>query len=165
LKRLISVPFAGLQFFVIDFHGEAWASVDLLSDALSLDREKTHLATQNELNFGSTMIRMPGVDVLIDLLCIPVRKLYGWLIRFSKSNILSGLDDALHRSWLSIKEPRLPLDGRVVLTLSAGQVKLAQHIPDDWLIAPLDGFHEIASRAGFVITHQNIHKLLYANKI
>ena len=164
-KFLVSIAFKGYTFFVVDHQGEAWAPIKPMSIALQLDDAVVQKKTTKESCFGSKMITIPGVDKISEVRCVPVRKIFGWLMYFSEGDFLSGLDDALHASWLSLPNKNRPaIDGRVVLKITAGQVEFAQPIPDDWLVAPLDGFHELSNKAGFRVTHENLHNILYESK-
>jgi hypothetical protein len=164
-KYLIAVPFKNHTFLVLDHHGEPWAPIKPIIQALGLDDALIQNKTKKIAVLGSKMLKIPGVDKIAEVLCVPVRKLLGWLMLFSHADFLSGLDDALYKSWLSLPNKNRPaIDGRVVLKIKAGQVEFAQPIPDDWLVAPLDGFHELSNRAGYRVTHENLHHLLYESK-
>lgn len=163
--NVVSVTFDGHTFYVVDCNGEAWAPIKPITDALKLDWDAIKQWTMDQSTFGARLIVFPSIESVFETVCIPLRKIHGWLLTIdSDISPLNGLDDALYEGWTaSTTKPMVP-NGRVLLTIEHGRICLAQALPDDWLVAPLDGFHELAARSGLMVMREELHSILYESR-
>jgi hypothetical protein len=162
---MLSVPFNGHNLIVVDHQGEPWAPILPLCKAMQADPDKVGAWTQKMQCFRAQSLQIPVVDRVCEFLCVPLRKLFGWLTHLVEGEKLAGADDALYEAWATARPSPIPADGRVMLTIRQGKVDVAQQVPEDWLVAPLEGFHHISTRAGYRVTADLLHDFLYASRV
>lgn len=162
---MISVHFNGHNLMVVDHHGEPWAPILPLCKAMQADPSKVGDWTLRMTCFCAQTLIVPVVDRVCELVCVPLRKLFGWLTHLVDGEHLAGADDVLYDAWASARPSVIPADGRVMLTLRDGRVDLAQPVPENWLVAPLEGFHHLSAKAGYRVTADVLHDLLYEARV
>lgn len=162
--KLLSVNYGGHEFFIVDHGGRPFVPLTPICKAFGLDRSVCEWTAKKSL-FRAETIQVIGIDGATECLCLPLRKLLGWLINYLAQDMWRGLDDALYDAWVNDRYSKFPVSGRVLLTLNDGHVDDVQHVPDDWLVAPLERFHTLSVRAGYRVTHDSIHKLMYDSRI
>lgn len=163
--NIISIPYDGHHLMLVDHDGEPWSPILPLCRAMKADYHKLSEWTLGKRCFSAKVLSIPLIDRVCEFVCIPLRKLFGWLAHAVNGDHLHGVDDLLHEAWVKARPHRLPVTGRVMLTLRDGHVDVAQHVPDDWLVAPLEGFHHLSTKAGYRVTADVLHDMLYESRV
>lgn len=169
MTHVLSVTCRNSTLFLVDHEGEPWVPVGPIVKYFSLNLEMVCGWTKDISWLSARTLIIAGIESVTESLCVPLRKLCGWLMmlesRASVSASQSGVDDVLWSAWKQRHQmPSFPYSGRLLLHIEGGRIGLAQQVPDHWLVAPLEGFHEISAKAGYHVTHRSIHELLYAAK-
>ncbi|HNX76083.1 MAG TPA: phage antirepressor N-terminal domain-containing protein [Candidatus Rifleibacterium sp.] len=150
-QSLSPVPFHGDTIFVVDHQGEPLAPVRPIVENIGLEwSAQRQKLTANRPRWGVSMIDTPSAGGLQKTLCIPVRKLAGFLATINPAKVRNDLrakiicyqnecDDALWNYWTKGEakrpasstqphQPNLPLDEKVddVVTLQAKYIKLLE---------------------------------------
>jgi|GEM_PF-1233699 len=82
----ITVPFHGADLFVIEHDGQPYTPMKPIITGMGLTWHGQHAKIKsNSVRWGILELRIPSAGGLQDMLCIPLRKLPGWL-----SNIEAG---------------------------------------------------------------------------
>ncbi len=150
-QSLSPVSFHGDTIYVVDHQGEPFAPIKPIIENLGLSRQSQQdKVMRNKARWGSTIIMLPSASGLQKTLCIPVRKLAGFLATINPAKVRNDLrakiicyqnecDDALWNYWTKGEakrpasstqphQPNLPLDEKVddVVTLQAKYIKLLE---------------------------------------
>ncbi|MDD2999178.1 MAG: phage antirepressor N-terminal domain-containing protein [Candidatus Riflebacteria bacterium] len=150
-QSLSPVSFHGDTIYVVNHQGEPFAPIKPIIENLGLSRQSQQdKVMRNKARWGSTIIMLPSASGLQKTLCIPVRKLAGFLSTINPAKVRNELrakiicyqnecDDALWNYWTkgeakrptSATQPHqadLPLDEKVdtVVTLQAKYIKLLE---------------------------------------
>jgi hypothetical protein len=103
----------------------------------------------NPERWGVFIMNIPSIDLHNDSLCIPLRKLFGWLqtlqpnrirddIRESVIQYQNECDDVLWQHWLKQQKTQIPIETphhlRLLLNMENGQVVSSQPVPIDCCI-------------------------------
>lgn len=163
--KTLSVNHQGRTFFVVSHGGEPWVPLMPLCRAFSLDIKTTLEWTLKGSEFGAISMDIVGIEGTNECVCIPLRKLFGWLVQFADANDWSGLDDALHAAVDKDRAGKFAVSGRVMVTLRDGCVSSLQHVPDDWMVGSFEYFNEMANSAGYRVLHESVHDLMYEPRV
>lgn len=117
---LIPVPFMGATLALIEHQGEPYAAMRPIVDGMGLDWASQFAKLKgNEARWGALLITTPSAGGEQKTLCLPVRKLTGWLMTLHPSRAKPELrdrirayqeecDDALWSYWTQGKAERAP---------------------------------------------------------
>lgn len=89
----ITVPFYGQNLFVVDRYGEPFTPMKPIVTGMGLDwRSQFRKLTTNQ-RWGVVKMTIPPVDPNNQALCLPLRKLFGWLSTISPNKVKPELKD------------------------------------------------------------------------
>ena len=150
-QSLSPVSFHGDTIYVVNHQGEPFAPVKPIVENIGLDwGTQQQKLSRNRVRWGIGIIPIPSASGLQKTLCIPVRKLAGFLATINPAKVRNDLrakiicyqnecDDALWNYWTKGEakrpasstqphQPNLPLDEKVddVVTLQAKYIKLLE---------------------------------------
>lgn len=160
---LLPVPFHGKTLYVVDQDGEPFTPMKPIVEGMGLNWDsQLDKVRANKARWGVAIIAIPSRGGKQETLCIPLRKLPGWLATIHPSKVRPEIrerietyqrecDDALwaywtqghainHRSAL----PALPYRMRLMVVFENGQLTSTTPIPDD----------------AYVFRHEDIPKIL-----
>ncbi|ADE14191.1 hypothetical protein Nhal_1018 [Nitrosococcus halophilus Nc 4] len=149
----ITVPFHGTDLFVVEYQGQPYTPMKPIVEGMGLDWKSQHAKLQENQSRWSTMVIstiVAGDGKIREMLCMPLRKLVGWLMTIYpnkvkpeiRDNIIryqNECDDVLWRYWtegqvtreatqpeplrLTTKEQREPLIKAVRRLVSVSHAK------------------------------------------
>ena len=143
--RTMSVPFHGNTLFLVDQNNEPYTPMKPIVDGMGLDwrSQQRKLASLQE-RWGMVIMTIPSEGGAQETLCMPLRKLPGWLMTIHPSRVKSEIrekiiqyqnecDDVLWKYWteghvdnprISIGSPAPPTADSLDRTLEREQLRL-----------------------------------------
>jgi hypothetical protein len=109
---LIPVPFQGATLFVVEHAGEPYTPMRPIVEGMGLDWKSQYRRLTNDTNrWGVVMMTIPSQGGLQETLCIPQRKVAGWLMTIEARRVRPELrakvrayqnecDEVLWRHWM-----------------------------------------------------------------
>lgn len=110
-NKLIAVPFHGNNLFIVTYNDEPYTPMKPIVEGMGLDwRAQASKFRSNKERWGVALITTPTNGSDQDTLCIPLRKLPGWLMTLQPSRVAPEIrekvvmyqnecDDALWDYW------------------------------------------------------------------
>ena len=141
----ITVPFHNAELFLVEHHGQPYTPMKPIVEGMGLAWQTQHRKLTQGYNqngdtptrWGVSIIEIPTLSGIQEMLCIPLRKLFGWLMTISPNKVKPELrdtvikyqeecDDVLWDYWTkgvavnprSTKEEREPLTNAVNLLVA-----------------------------------------------
>lgn len=115
-NSIISVQFHGQNLFVVDHLGEPYTPMKQIVEGMGLAwQAQLAKLNANPARWGITKIVIPSIDKANSLVCLPLRKLFGWLATISPNKVRADLkdrvrqyqnecDDVLYQHWAKKSE-------------------------------------------------------------
>lgn len=109
---LLSVTFHGNKLFIVEHDGEPYVPMRPIVEGMGLDWASQYVRIRDDERFSVVRIttQMPGDDQRREVVCLPLRKILGWLMTVSPNKVKPALreriicyqrecDDVLWRHW------------------------------------------------------------------
>lgn len=94
----LTVPFHGNQLFVINHENEPFTPMKPIVEGMGLAWSVQHRKlTENKCRWGITEMVIPSAGGLQDMLCLPLRKLFGWLMTIHPNKVKPEIREAVIR--------------------------------------------------------------------
>ena len=166
MPNQINVPFHGSNLFLIQHNGEPYTPMRPVVEGMGLAWQTQHRKlTTNTERWGVTMMVIPSLDKDNKALCIPLRKLFGWLQTLQPNRIRKEIrdkviqyqnecDDVLWRYWntetnqLPAPTPT-PVTTKLLMTLENGRVIGTVPMGDDVMIFERSRLPELLREPGY----------------
>lgn len=151
LTRQIKVPFYGTELYVADCHGQPYTPMKPIVEGMGLDWGGQHKKlAANQDRWGVSVMEIPSVGGAQEALCLPLRKLGGWLMTVHASRVRTEIrdrivqyqdecDDVLWHYWNQgivansskgrIGSARSTLTDRADALRSATELVIDRHVP------------------------------------
>jgi len=84
---VIAVPFHGAELFVVEHNGQPYTPMKPIVDAMGLAWNSQFTKIKQRFAQGVMEIIIPSKGGAQSMLCLPVRKLFGWLMTISPNKI------------------------------------------------------------------------------
>jgi hypothetical protein len=98
-QRQIKVPFHGVELYVVEYAGQPYTPMKPIVEGMGLDWGGQHKKlAANEDRWGCvsvTGIQLPGDTQRRDVLCLPLRKVGGWLMTVHASRVRAEIRDRI----------------------------------------------------------------------
>ncbi len=106
----LNVNFLGSEIVVIDCDGEPYVAMRTVVDGMGLAWQPQHRKLTSDQRWGVIKMMMPTNGDAQEVCCIPLRKLFGWLMSISANKVAADkkqtiiryqqeCDDALWQYW------------------------------------------------------------------
>ncbi|EGR1514144.1 hypothetical protein D6089_20175 [Vibrio vulnificus] len=173
----ITVSFHGSNLFIIDHDGQPYTPMKPIVEGMGLAWQvQQRKLTANQDRWGITKMVIPSNGGDQAALCIPLRKLFGWLQTISANKVKPELrdkviqyqnecDDVLWEYWtdaqvIQTPEPQLPVPSmtRIMLVIENGQTVEAKHIPNDAFVVSKSRIANLIAEPG-IFTMQEMAQL------
>ena len=166
MPNQINVPFHGSNLIVINHDSEAHIPMKPIVEGMGLAWQTQHRKlTTNTERWGVTMMVIPSLDKDNKALCIPLRKLFGWLQTLQPNRIRKEIrdkviqyqnecDDVLWRYWntetnqLPTPTPT-PVTTKLLMTLENGRVIGTVPIGNDVMVFERSRLPELLREPGY----------------
>ena len=112
MNALMTVPFHGVQFYLVEHDGQPFVPMRPLVEGIGLDWKSQHAKlSANHRRWGMVNITTPSAGGAQESSCIPLRKLPGWLSKLEPNKVKKPevrqkveefqdeCDDALWQYW------------------------------------------------------------------
>lgn len=165
MSTLITVPFHRDKLFLVEHNGEPYTPMKPLVEGMGLAWQSQHRKlVSNGKRWGITEMVIPSVGGDQETMCMPLRKLPGWLMTIHPGKVREEIrekivmyqdecDDALWAYWTKGKAEKADEDGepstvleRTPLYLDAAQTVIRHRI---WFPAVYRAINEFAGAKGF----------------
>lgn len=88
MSALMTVPFHGVDLYLVDHDGQPYVPMRSLVEGIGLDWKSQHAKlAANEKRWGMVNITTPSAGGMQSASCIPLRKLPGWLSRLEPNKV------------------------------------------------------------------------------
>ncbi|WP_304164246.1 phage antirepressor N-terminal domain-containing protein [Lonsdalea britannica] len=119
--RTINVPFHGAHLYIVNHNGEAQTPMRPIVEGMGLDWASQFTKIKNRFKTSVVIIttQLPGDSQRREVVCLPLRKVAGWLHTINVGKVRPGLrekvaryqeecDDVLYEYWTKgeVKNPR-----------------------------------------------------------
>ena len=92
---IITVPFHGAELFVVEHNGQPYTPMKPIVDGMGLDWAAQFTKLKQRFAQGIAEIAIPSKGGLQNMTCLPVRKLFGWLMTISPNKVRPELRDTI----------------------------------------------------------------------
>lgn len=162
----INVPFHGSNLIVVTHNGEAYVPMKSIVQGIGMDWSSQATKLRNNVSrWGVVMITTPTNGKPQDSLCIPLRKLFGWLQTLQPNRIREEIrdkviqyqnecDDVLWRYW-NRETNQLPaptptrVTTKLLMTLQDGRVIGTVPVGDDVMVFERSRLPELLREPGY----------------
>ncbi|HFQ4959183.1 TPA: phage antirepressor N-terminal domain-containing protein [Vibrio vulnificus] len=160
----LSVPFHGSNLLVIEKNGIPYIPMKPIVEGIGLTWQSQHRKlSSNTERWGVTMMVIPSLDLHNEALCIPLRKLFGWLQTLQPGRVPESIreqviqyqnecDDVLWQYWNNNTLPaRTPqhVTTRLLMTLENGCVISSMLVGDDVTVFERSRLPELLREPGY----------------
>ena len=92
----ITVPFHGNSLYIVEYNSEPYTPMKPIVEGMGLDW-KSQLAklNSNAKRWGVTKIVIPTLGDLQEMVCLPLRKIFGWLMTISPNKVKPEIKDTI----------------------------------------------------------------------
>jgi len=152
----LTIPFYGDNLLVIDHNNEPYAPMKTIVEGMGLDWSYQYRKLQgNAKRWGVAVIAIPTKSAVQDMICIPLRKLFGWLMTIQPSRVKPEIrkhvelyqdecDDVLFNHWTARNKAQVITNEKIISHLRGNGYLVAPATKGglttlliDWIPAPL----------------------------
>ncbi|WP_353173713.1 phage antirepressor N-terminal domain-containing protein [Acinetobacter rudis] len=92
----ITVPFHNAELYLVERDGQPYTPMRPIVDGMGLAwAAQTVKLNSNKVRWGVSIIEIPTISGIQEMLCIPLRKLFAWLMTISPNKVKSELRDTV----------------------------------------------------------------------
>lgn len=164
----LTVNFHGQDLFIVEHNGQPYTPMKTIVENMGLDWASQFVKLKaNEKRWGIVKITIPTLGNLQEAVCMPLRKLFGWLSTISPNKVKAELrdkiisyqnecDDVLWEHWTNHQSTPYALRDLPPKTLTSAMLR---HIEKriNWLVKNQVGTTH-ASLGGQLKEQFNVHK-------
>lgn len=177
----ITVPFHGSTLLIVDHNGEPYTPMKPIVEGMGLSwASQTVKLNKSPERWGVSLIETPSIDRHNAVLCLPLRKLCGWLqtiqpnrvrvdIRDKVIEYQNKCDDVLWEYWNNEhQDPIIPITPpktmRFLMTMEHGHVVGTVPVPFDSMIVSPAEIPERIKEPGYFSLEQCLEIARVANE-
>ncbi|MBG6243452.1 MAG: hypothetical protein EKE20_17385 [Candidatus Symbiopectobacterium sp. Dall1.0] len=169
--KAIPVSFHGDNLYLVNHNGEPYTPMKPIVESMGMDWMGQYLKLKHRFSSTIEEISMVAGDgKQRKMVCLPLRKLAGWLQTISLNKVNPEIrdkvmkyqnecDDVLYEYWTTGEVKRkatLPSDTpqltcKILVTLENGATVQTTLVPDDWYVGSISGILEVIQRRGVVV--------------
>ena len=166
MNNQIRVTFHGSSLFIVDHNGEPYTPMRPIVEGMGLSwATQTVKLNKNRERWGVSLIETPSIDKYNAVICLPLRKLFGWLQTLQPNRIRKEIrdkviqyqnecDDVLWRYWnQETNHPptpsTIPVTTKLLMTLENGRVLGTVPIGDDVMVFERSRLPELLREPGY----------------
>jgi len=166
MPNQVTVPFHGSQLLIIEHNDQPYTPMKPIIEGMGLawQSQLTKL-NNNPKRWGITKIIIPSIDKHNQMVCLPLRKLFGWLQTLSPNKVKPEIrnlviqyqnecDDVLWQHWNqqdSKPTPQVmpPKSMRLLMVMEQGQIVSTQVVPNDCMVFGRSEIPDLIKEPGF----------------
>lgn len=166
MSNQITVPFHGSKLLIVDRNGEPFTPMKPIIEGMGLAwQSQLAKLNSNPKRWGITKIVIPSIDKHNQMVCLPLRKLFGWLQTLSPNKVKPEIrnqviqyqnecDDVLWEYWnQQFNKPAAPVmppqTMRLLMVMDQGRVVSTQVVPDDCMVIGLSQIPNLLNEPGY----------------
>ncbi|MBY7924555.1 phage antirepressor N-terminal domain-containing protein [Vibrio fluvialis] len=165
----IKVSFHGSNLFILDHNGEPYTPMRPIVEGMGMEWSyQSRKLNSNKERWGVAVIATVAQDNKTrETLCIPLRKLFGWLQTLQPNRIREDIrdkviqyqnecDDVLWKYWTKQHESPVmpPSRMRMLMVMENGRVVSAQPVPEDSVVFRTEDIPKLLQEPGYFTVHQ-----------
>ncbi|MCE7625504.1 phage antirepressor N-terminal domain-containing protein [Vibrio fluvialis] len=165
----IKVSFHGSNLFILDHNGEPYTPMRPIVEGMGMEWSyQSRKLNSNKERWGVAVIATVAQDNKTrETLCIPLRKLFGWLQTLQPNRIREDIrdkviqyqnecDDVLWKYWTKQHETPVmpPSRMRMLMVMENGRVVSAQPIPEDSVVFRTEDIPKLLQEPGYFSVSQ-----------
>ncbi|PNH88134.1 phage antirepressor N-terminal domain-containing protein [Vibrio diazotrophicus] len=169
----ITVPFHGSNLFVVEHNGEPYTPLRPIVEGMGMEWSyQSRKLGSNRQRWGVAVIATVAQDNKTrETLCIPLRKLFGWLQTLQPNRIREDIrdkviqyqnecDDVLWKHWTKQNTPNEimpvmpPSSMRILMSMEKGHVVSMQPVPEDSVVFRTEDIPKLLKEPGYFTVQQ-----------
>ncbi|ELX7501883.1 phage antirepressor N-terminal domain-containing protein [Vibrio fluvialis] len=165
----IKVSFHGSNLFILDHNGEPYTPMRPIVEGMGMEWSyQSRKLNSNKERWGVAVIATVAQDNKTrETLCIPLRKLFGWLQTLQPNRIREDIrdkviqyqnecDDVLWKYWTKQHETPVmpPSRMRMLMVMENGRVVSAQPVPEDSVVFRTEDIPKLLQEPGYFTVQQ-----------
>ncbi|ELE5890691.1 phage antirepressor N-terminal domain-containing protein [Vibrio fluvialis] len=169
----IKVSFHGSNLFILDHNGEPYTPMRPIVEGMGMEWSyQSRKLNSNKERWGVAVIATVAQDNKTrETLCIPLRKLFGWLQTLQPNRIREDIrdkviqyqnecDDVLWKHWTKQNTPNEimpvmpPSSMRVLMYMEKGHVVSMQPVPEDSVVFRTEDIPKLLQEPGYFSVSQ-----------
>ncbi|EKO3530697.1 phage antirepressor N-terminal domain-containing protein [Vibrio fluvialis] len=165
----IKVSFHGSNLFILDHNGEPYTPMRPIVEGMGMEWSyQSRKLNSNKERWGVAVIATVAQDNKTrETLCIPLRKLFGWLQTLQPNRIREDIrdkviqyqnecDDVLWKYWTKQHETPVmqPSRIRMLMVMENGRVVSAQPVPEDSVVFRTEDIPKLLKEPGYFTVQQ-----------
>ncbi|EKO3952937.1 hypothetical protein DXJ58_02110 [Vibrio fluvialis] len=165
----IKVSFHGSNLFILDHNGEPYTPMRPIVEGMGMEWSyQSRKLNSNKERWGVAVIATVAQDNKTrETLCIPLRKLFGWLQTLQPNRIREDIrdkviqyqnecDDVLWKYWTKQHETPVmpPSRMRMLMVMENGRVVSAQPVPEDSVVFRTEDIPKLLKEPGYFTVQQ-----------
>lgn len=96
MSTAITVPFHGADLFIVEYQGQPYTPMKPIVEGMGLDWATQYRKIMtNKDRWGIVKMTIPTLGALQDAICMPLRKLAGWLMTIYPKKVKPELRDTI----------------------------------------------------------------------
>ncbi|GAB3528717.1 phage antirepressor N-terminal domain-containing protein [Photobacterium alginatilyticum] len=166
MSNQITVPFHGSNLVIVEHESQPFTPMKPIVEGMGVSWQGQHQKLKNNpQRWGIKEILIPSIDKHNAMICLPLRKLFGWLQTLSPNKVKPEIrnlviqyqnecDDVLWQYWNqqhSKPTPQVmpPKSMRLLMVMEQGQVVSTQVVPNDCMVFGRSEIPELIKEPGF----------------
>jgi len=162
----ITVPFHGSNLVIVEHENQPFTPMKSIVEGMGMDwKSQFRKLINNTERWGVVKMTIPSIDKHNAMICLPLRKLFGWLQTLSPNKVKPEIrnlviqyqnecDDVLWQHWNqqdSKPTPQImpPKSMRLLMVMEQGQVVSTQVVPNDCMVFGRSEIPELIKEPGF----------------
>lgn len=98
LNQLVTVPFHGNKLFIVEHNNEPYTPMKPIVEGMGLTwQPQLAKLNSNAKRWGITKIVIPTLGDLQEMVCLPLRKIFGWLMTISPNKVKLELKPTIEK--------------------------------------------------------------------
>ncbi|ELE8119473.1 phage antirepressor N-terminal domain-containing protein [Vibrio fluvialis] len=168
MSNQIKVPFHGSSLFIVEHNGEPYTPMKHIVEGMGMSwGTQARKLRSNPERWGVFIMNIPSIDLHNDSVCIPLRKLFGWLQTLQPNRVREDIrdkviqyqnecDDVLWKYWTKQHETPVmpPSRMRMLMVMENGRVVSAQPIPEDSVVFRTEDIPKLLQEPGYFSVSQ-----------
>ncbi|EPP24971.1 phage antirepressor N-terminal domain-containing protein [Vibrio fluvialis] len=168
MSNQIKVPFHGSSLFIIEHNGEPYTPMKHIVEGMGMSwGTQARKLRSNPERWGVFIMNIPSIDLHNDSVCIPLRKLFGWLQSLQPNRVREDIrdkviqyqnecDDVLWKYWTKQNETPVmpPSRMRMLMVMENGRVVSAQPVPEDSVVFRTEDIPKLLREPGYFSVSQ-----------
>ncbi|EKO3474971.1 phage antirepressor N-terminal domain-containing protein [Vibrio fluvialis] len=172
MSNQIKVPFHGSSLFIVEHNGEPYTPMKHIVEGMGMSwGTQARKLRSNPERWGVFIMNIPSIDLHNDSVCIPLRKLFGWLQTLQPNRVREDIrdkviqyqnecDDVLWKHWTKQHTPNEimpvmpPKHMRLLMEMENGNIVSTQVVAEDCVVFRTEDIPKLLKEPGYFTVQQ-----------